>query len=98
MTPERIRQAVVLAVAEAVRLNPSTVEDSSNLVDLPGFDSITVVTVLERLEDVFGIEVPAESILPEAFESVSTLTGLIAGALADAGATGSAPPPARSRM
>jgi len=98
MTPERIRQAVVLAVADAVRVDPSTVEGIPSLLDLPGFDSITVVTVLERLEDAFGLEVPAESIVPEAFESVSTLTGLIAGALADAGATGSVPPPVRSRM
>jgi len=97
MNPEVIRQAVVLTVAEAVHVEPSTVESSPSLLDLAGFDSITVVTVLERLEDAFGLEVRAESIVPEAFESVGTLTDLIAAALADAGATTSVPPPVRSR-
>jgi acyl carrier protein len=97
VTPELIRQAVILAVAETVRIPAADVESSGSLLDLPGFDSITVVTVLERLEDAFGIEVPAESIVPEAFESVATVTELIVGALSGAPAIAPVPPSVRSR-
>lgn len=65
------------AIAQVLRIPVCTVQESASLLDLPGFDSVAVVAVLERLENIFGIEVPPELIVPEAFESIDALAGLL---------------------
>jgi acyl carrier protein len=74
-SPQRAR--VVDAVAAVLGVPVGTVSAAESLFDLPGFDSIAVVAVLERLESELGVEVPAERIVPDAFASISTLTELI---------------------
>jgi acyl carrier protein len=64
------------AIAQVLRIPARTVTESASLLDLPGFDSITVVAVLERMENIFEIEIPPELIVPEAFESLETLADL----------------------
>jgi acyl carrier protein len=72
----RTRAAEVLA--EILRISPAEVEAGGSLLDLPGFDSIAAVEVLERLETELEVEVPPELIVPEAFDSLDALVGLFA--------------------
>jgi acyl carrier protein len=72
-----ISQQAVEAVADVVRVPPAEVTGARSLFDLPGFDSLAVVAVLERLESALGVEVPPELIVPEAFESITALSSLL---------------------
>jgi acyl carrier protein len=78
MMPDRLTamREVTTAIAEYLRVPVITVQSSAALLDLPGFDSIAVVAVLERLEETFDVEVAPELVVPEAFESLGTLTDL----------------------
>lgn len=71
-----IEDRVVQAVAKALGVPPDAIVAAPTLFDLPGFDSLTVVAILSRLEDEFGTEVPPDAIVPEAFESLGALTAL----------------------
>lgn len=74
------------ALADILRLPPDEVASEASILDLPGFDSIAAVEVLERLEADLKVEVPAELIVPEAFESVAALAELFARPLPKVGA------------
>ena len=65
-------------LAEVLRLPVEEVRAGGSPLDLPGFDSIVAVELLERLETEFDVEVPPELIVPEAFESLDTLAELFA--------------------
>ncbi|MEU3721294.1 phosphopantetheine-binding protein [Streptomyces sp. NPDC031705] len=67
---------VVALVAEHLGLSEEQVRRAPSLFDLPGFDSLAVVAVLEGLEERTGHEIPPERIVPEAFESIGSVTAL----------------------
>jgi acyl carrier protein len=71
-----VHDRAAAAVAEILRLPLDDVRSGTSILDLPGFDSITAVEVLERLESELDVEVPPELIVPEAFESLGTLAEL----------------------
>jgi len=77
-----LRECATQAVSAVLGHPADVVVGVGSLFDLPGFDSLAVVAVLERLESDLGIEVPAEQIVPEAFESVDALTSLLVQAVA----------------
>ncbi|WP_433392209.1 acyl carrier protein [Micromonospora sp. KLBMP9576] len=68
---------VVAAVADVLGVPAAEVRTAATLFDLPGFDSIAVVGVLERLESDLGVEVPPERIVPEAFATVDDVARLV---------------------
>lgn len=72
------RREAAAAIAEHLRITAEQVLACGSLLTLPGFDSVAVVTVLERLEEAFRVEIAPELILPEAFESLDTLAALVA--------------------
>lgn len=72
-----LRARVTSAVADVLAAPPEAVAGAESLFDLDGFDSITVVAVLERLEGELHIEVDPDDIVPEAFDNLDALTGLI---------------------
>lgn len=78
--PARLPDLVTDAVADVLNLPAGTVSAAPSLFDLPGFDSLAIVAVLDRLETRLAVEVPADRILPEAFGSVDALCDLLAGA------------------
>jgi acyl carrier protein len=82
--PAHLRQRAVLAVATVLGISPMVVTSAGSLFDLPGFDSLAVVAVLDRIEADLGTEVPPEAIVPEAFESIGALAALLSQALASA--------------
>lgn len=79
-----LREHVVQVTAAVLATDPVAVDHSRELPDLPGFDSVAVVEILETLERELGIEVPAEAIVPEAFTDVAALVRLLVLALEDA--------------
>ncbi|HEX5116509.1 MAG TPA: acyl carrier protein [Pseudonocardiaceae bacterium] len=83
MKPGRTPQDLVAEVVSAVLGTPTAdVLATATLFDLPGFDSLAVVSVLDRLETELHVEVPPELIVPEAFESVDSILQLLAQTLA----------------
>jgi len=72
-----VRNRAAEALAEILRLPVEEVGGGSPL-DLPGFDSVVAMELLERLETELDVEVPPELIVPEAFESLDALAELFA--------------------
>jgi acyl carrier protein len=70
-------QAIVPYVIEAVYTvlqdTSVVIHETTPLEDLKGFDSLAIVSILERLEDQLAIEMDPELILPETFENPRTL-------------------------
>ena len=75
---EHVRDRAAEALAELLRLPVDEVRSGGSPLDLPGFDSVVAVELLERLENSFDVEVPPELIVPEAFESLDSLAELFA--------------------
>jgi acyl carrier protein len=82
---------IVAVIADVLGCNPERVRAATALYELPGFDSLAVVTILTRLEDALGAEIPAEWIVPEAFASVGALAGLLEAAAVTASGAGGRP-------
>ncbi|WNV85128.1 acyl carrier protein [Umezawaea sp. Da 62-37] len=79
---EELTGRVAAAVGAVLGVPDSATRTTPTLFDLPGFDSLAVVAVLDRLESELDVEVPADLIVPEAFESLESLTDLLAAATA----------------
>lgn len=73
-----LRDRVLAVLADVLRLPDAHALSDRALFDLPGYDSVAVATVLDRLEDALLVEVPAELVVPEAFETVDSITALFA--------------------
>ena len=73
-----VRDRAAETLAEILRLPVEEVRAGGSPLDLPGFDSIVAVELLERLETELEVEVPPELIVPEAFESLESLAALFA--------------------
>jgi acyl carrier protein len=73
-----VRDRAAETLAEILRLPVEEVRTGGSPLDLPGFDSIVAVELLERLETELEVEVPPELIVPEAFESLDSLGALFA--------------------
>ena len=67
-------EAVRGAVARVRETDLSAVAPADNL----NLDSVDRIGLIAELENVFAIELPSEAIVPEAFESLSSLAALIA--------------------
>jgi acyl carrier protein len=70
--PETL-EAVRGAVARVRETDMSSVQPADNL----NLDSVDRIGLIAELENVFAIELPSEAIVPEAFESLSSLAELI---------------------
>jgi acyl carrier protein len=82
---------IVAVIADVLRRDPEHIDADTVLYDLPGFDSLALVTILARLEDALGAEIPAEWIVPEAFASVGALASLLEAAAGVASGAGDRP-------
>jgi acyl carrier protein len=73
-------QEIISLLNEVMSFDPESNglnNDSLLLGEVPEFDSMTVVSVLEGLEAMYEIQIADEDITPEAFESVQTLTQFV---------------------
>jgi phosphopantetheine binding protein len=82
MTGDPLCDWVVAAVSGLTGLAPHAVAGCASLFDVPGFDSLTVVAIVDRIEAELGTEVPPEAIVPEAFGTVGALAALVSATLA----------------
>lgn len=59
-------------------LNPDIDFETENaLIDRGLLDSFDIVTLVAEIDDIFGVEIPAEALTPENFNSAKALYGLI---------------------
>ena len=86
--PVLFEERVVAVVTGVLGCTQAQVRAAAALYDLPGFDSVMLMTIVERLERDLGTEIPAEWIVPEAFASVGSLAGLLEAAARLPDATG----------
>ena len=52
-------------------------ETEDNLIDGGMLDSFDIVTLVAEIDDAFGIEIPAEALIPENFNSAKAIFALI---------------------
>lgn len=52
-------------------------ETADNLIDGKILDSIDIVSLVAEISDAFGVEIPAEEIVPENFNSARALWAMI---------------------
>jgi acyl carrier protein len=52
-------------------------EGNTSLVSDGLLDSFDIISLVGELNDSFGIEIPVEDIIPENFESVEKIAGLV---------------------
>ena len=82
----KVVEGVKRVLREALQLGDrvNAFDESTGLFgSIPEFDSMAVVTVVAGLEEQFDIEIDADDITVEIFESVGALTRYIQGKLAD---------------
>ncbi|KFZ82031.1 hypothetical protein ED92_17535 [Amycolatopsis sp. MJM2582] len=84
-TAAALTDSITGTLADLLGLTTKDVLAERTLFDLPGFDSVAIVSALERLEDHWRVEVPADRIVPEAFETVDSLARLLGAAGAKGG-------------
>ncbi|HET6285627.1 MAG TPA: acyl carrier protein [Amycolatopsis sp.] len=84
-TTTALTDSITGTVADLLGITPEDVLAERTLFDLPGFDSVAIVSVLERLEDHWRVEVAADRIVPESFETVDSLACLLSAAGAEGG-------------
>ncbi len=61
-----------------LELNPDIdYEKETALIDSGLLDSFDIVTLVSEIDDVFGVEIPAQALTPENFNSAKALYGLI---------------------
>jgi len=72
-TRETYVRLVIAAVQAVLQDTTVPIQATTALQDLKGFDSLAIVSLIERLEDQLGIELDPTLILPETFENPSTL-------------------------
>ncbi|MFB0840128.1 acyl carrier protein [Arthrobacter sp. E44] len=80
--PINVGEVTLTTVSSVLGLDPTHVAEATALIELPGFDSIAIMAILDRIEDNTGIELPGELIVPDTFESLDRLID----AFTDAGA------------
>lgn len=52
-------------------------ETEDALIDGGMLDSFDIVTLVAEIDDVFGVEIPAEALIPENFNSAKAIFALI---------------------
>jgi acyl carrier protein len=52
-------------------------EGKTSLVSDGVFDSFDILSIVSELMEAFGVDIPVEDIIPENFESVEKIAGLI---------------------
>lgn len=59
-------------------LNPDVdYETEDALIDGGILDSFDIVTLVAEIDDIFGVEIPAEALIPENFNSAQALYTLV---------------------
>lgn len=60
----------------------SSIEPSTKVLELESVDSIVIVSLVDKLEEEFGVEIDAGLISPENFATPERIAGAVASSLA----------------
>ena len=74
-TSDSIRNFITGDILHGTLKNP--LNDHDPLIESGIIDSMGVMTLLAFLEEKFSIQIPGDELLPENFESISTITALV---------------------
>ncbi|MBE0681809.1 MAG: acyl carrier protein [Anaerolineales bacterium] len=74
-TSDSIRDFITGEILHGTLKDP--LHDQDSLIESGIIDSMGVMTLLAFLEDKFSIQIPGDELLPENFESISTITTLV---------------------
>lgn len=74
-TSDSIRDFISEEILHGTLKNP--LKDQDPLIESGIIDSMGVMTLLTFLEDKFSIQISGDELLPENFESISTITTLV---------------------
>ncbi|MGI6217561.1 MAG: acyl carrier protein [Coriobacteriales bacterium] len=66
----------IIEILESVKPGVTT-SAADHLVDEGAMDSLDLVTLISELEDEFDVEIDADDIIPENFDSVDTIVALM---------------------
>jgi acyl carrier protein len=70
-----MRQAIIDIIKE---INPyEDIDENSLLIDEGILDSLTLVILINELEEKFNIKIPEDNLQPEMFETVSKIEDLV---------------------
>jgi acyl carrier protein len=84
MTPEPAISSTIkrfICAELAPEVDAADLRDDDSLLDSGILDSFGIMTLLSFIEQEYGVEVPAEDIEPENFESVTAIAQTISGYL-----------------
>jgi acyl carrier protein len=77
-TDQALEDTVTLLATSALGKKPGPIElDDPLLSGKAGFDSISLMEFVLRLEDIFGISIPDEDLDPDIFRSVKTVASYL---------------------
>ncbi|MFC9971202.1 acyl carrier protein [Spirillospora sp. NPDC127200] len=78
-----LQRLVTATVCGHLHLDAGALDPATDLRELRAFSSFAAVTILERLEEDLGVEVPAERLTADRLCSVAALTDLFAQSLSE---------------
>lgn len=73
----RVQETVQEVVSRVLRVLPDSVRPDEDLFERPEYDSLTIVVVLAEIETAFDVEIAAQWLVAEAFESVESISALV---------------------
>jgi acyl carrier protein len=97
MERDTLIRLVAELVVEHLGDDALLVSEATVLFDLPGFDSLAVTSLIDRLEARLGIELPPDIIRPELFETPGKLADAMLRAAAPAQTSNHYRPPLEMR-
>ena len=65
----------------APEVDPAELQDDDSLLDSGILDSFGIMTLLDFLQQDFGVEIPAEDIEPDNFETIAAIAKTVTGYL-----------------
>ena len=74
---DEVQARVREVVGAVLGVGPAAIRPDDDLFDQLGYDSLAVVQVLEKVEQIFGVEVPGECLVVEQFHSVESIAALV---------------------
>jgi acyl carrier protein len=70
---DEVLPLVLRVVRAAVDAPADEIDEDTSLLDLPSFDSMKIVQVVEEIEQAAEVEIDPDRIVPETFSSVRTI-------------------------
>jgi acyl carrier protein len=77
MTLNRVERQIREALSEITKGRDPLNASADASLDTVGVDSIAMIDLIYKLEELFGIKIPDDDVTPENFESIASLVTLV---------------------